>query len=131
MKDRAIMHTTYSRSDRVEHQLQREVCELLLRKVKDPRIKVVTVTSVKVTHDLRQARIYYTVPRQDQERSDEVQRGLNSATGFVRTSLGKRLRLRRVPEIHFIKDEIYEQALRVSESIVKLEKEDRENSDDD
>ncbi len=103
----------------------------MLRKVKDPRIKFLTITAVKVTHDLRQARIYYTLLRRDEERSDEVERGLKSATGFVRAELGKRLRLRRVPEIHFIKDELYEQALRVSESIVNLEREGEEKSDDE
>lgn len=130
MKNRTVMHT-YNRSDRIEHQVQREVCELLLRKVKDPRVKFLTITGVKVTHDLRQARIYYTLPRRDEERSDEVEKGLKSATGFVRAELGKRLQLRRVPEIHFIKDELYEQALRVSESIVKLEREGEEGSDDE
>ncbi|HUT03746.1 MAG TPA: 30S ribosome-binding factor RbfA [bacterium] len=124
------MHT-YNRSDRIEHQVQKEVCELLLRKVKDPRINCITVTGVKVTHDLRQARIYYTLPRRDKERSDEVEEGLKSATSFVRAELGKRLRLRRVPEICFIKDEFYEQALRVSESIARLEREGEKGSDDE
>ena len=103
----------------------------MLRKVKDPRVKRLTITAVKVTHDLGQARIYYTLPRRDEERLDEVAKGLKSATGFVRAELAKRLRLRRVPEIHFIKDELYERALRVSESIVKLEREGEEGSDDE
>ena len=124
------MHT-YERSERVEHLVQREVCDLLLRKVKDPWIQHVTITSVRVTRDLRFARIYYTIPREDEDRSAEVQTGLVSATGFVRASLGKRLRLRRAPQIHFMRDELYEQALDVSNSIAALERQGNKGSADE
>ena len=122
---------TYSRSDRIEHQIQREVCSLLLRRVKDPRVGLITITSVRVTHDLRHARILYTLPRQGEEHAADVKKGLDSATGFIRTELGKRLRLRKVPQIEFIKDELYEQALSVADTIARLEKERDENPQDE
>jgi len=113
---------TYNRSDRIEHQIQRELCDLLLRRVKDPRIKLITITSVNVTHDLRQAKVLYTMPRQEEHHADDIKKGLDSATGFMRSELGKRLHVRRVPQIEFVKDDLYEQALSVADTIAKLEK---------
>ncbi|MBN1592693.1 MAG: 30S ribosome-binding factor RbfA [Candidatus Coatesbacteria bacterium] len=115
------MHA-FNRSDRIEHEIQKEVCSLLQRRVKDPRIGYITITTVKVTHDLGHARILYTLPALMEEHSEDVKKGLISATGFIRTELGKRLRLRKVPEIEFLKDELYEKALSVADTIARLEK---------
>jgi ribosome-binding factor A len=80
---------------------------------------------------LRHARILYTLPRQEEEHTDDVKKGLDSAKGFIRAELGKRLRLRKVPQIEFIKDELYEQALSVADTIARLEKEKDENPQDE
>ena len=122
---------TYSRSDRMEHQIQEDICDLLLRRVKDPRVGRITITGVKMTHDLRYVRILYTMPWQEEEHADDVKRGLDSAKGFIRAELGKRLRLRKVPQIEFIKDELYEQALSVADTIARLEKEKDEDPQDE
>ena len=114
---------TFSRSDRMEHQIQQDICELLLRRVKDPRVVGITITRVKMTHDLRQVRILYTMPWQDEEHANDIKKGLESAKGFIKGQLGKRLRLRKVPQIEFIKDELYEKALLVADTIARLEKE--------
>ncbi len=122
---------TYSRSNRIEHQIQKEVCDLLLRRVKDPRAKLVTITGVRVTHDLRQARVLYTMPRQEEHNADDIKKGLDSATGFIRSELGKRLHIRRVPQLEFVKDDLYEQALSVADTIAELGRERSEDPEDE
>ena len=73
-----------------------EVADILMRKIKDPRVRMVTVTDVELTKDLRIARIFVTTMEQKD--------GLAKASGFVRAELGRRLALRYLPELTFIKD---------------------------
>ncbi|HET9961154.1 MAG TPA: 30S ribosome-binding factor RbfA [Nitrospiraceae bacterium] len=95
--------STYSRADRVADQIRMEVADILMRKIKDPRVRSVTVTDVELTKDLRMARIYVTtLERNDAER--QVFDGLAKASGFVRAELGRRLTLRYLPELTFVKD---------------------------
>ena len=80
-----------------------EVADILMRKIKDPRVRTVTVTDVEVTKDLRIARVYVTtMESNDGER--HVFEGLAKASGFVRAELGRRLALRYLPELTFVKD---------------------------
>lgn len=116
---------SHNRPERIGHQIQREVCDLLLRKVKDPRVRSATITRVKVSLDLQHAAIYFCTPRQEGLK-DKTQKGLDSAKGFIRNELGKRLFIRKVPQIDFIADEQYERALDVAETIARLESEEEE-----
>ncbi|MDF0642879.1 MAG: 30S ribosome-binding factor RbfA [Nitrospira sp.] len=93
----------YSRADRVADQIRMEVADILMRKIKDPRVKSVTVTDVELTSDLRIARVFVTALGSDEE-TREVFTGLASVAGFVRGELGRRLTLRYLPEIIFVKD---------------------------
>ena len=95
--------STYSRADRVADQIRMEVADILMRKIKDPRVRSVTVTDVELTNDLRIARIFVTALGTDAETKD-VFAGLNKASGFVRSELGRRLTLRYLPEVVFVKD---------------------------
>jgi ribosome-binding factor A len=95
--------TGYSRADRVADQIRMEVADILMRKIKDPRVRSVTVTDVELTNDLRIARVYVTALGTDAETKD-VFAGLAKASGFVRGELGRRLTLRYLPEIVFVKD---------------------------
>lgn len=95
--------TTYKRAERVADQIRMEVADILMRRIKDPRVRSVTVTDVELTSDLRLARIYVTtMERDDAER--QVFDGLVNASGFIRAELGKRLSLRYLPDLTFIKD---------------------------
>lgn len=96
--------TTYKRSDRVADQIRMEVADILMRKIKDPRVRSVTVTDVELTADLRIAHIFVTTMETEQAERD-VFAGLSKASGFVRAELGRRLALRYLPEIVFKKDE--------------------------
>jgi len=92
----------YKRATRVADQIRVEVADILMRKTKDPRVRFVTVTDVEVGDDLRIARVFVTTL--DSAREGEVMEGLAKAAGFVRTELGRRLRLRYTPEVMFVKD---------------------------
>ncbi|MCC6140019.1 MAG: 30S ribosome-binding factor RbfA [Nitrospira sp.] len=96
--------TTYKRSDRVADQIRMEVADILMRKIKDPRVRTVTVTDVELTADLRIAYIFVTTMETEQAERD-VFVGLSKACGFVRAELGRRLALRYLPEIVFKRDE--------------------------
>jgi ribosome-binding factor A len=97
-----VAKTGYHRADRVADQIRMEVADILMRKIKDPRVQSVTVTDVKLTSDLRIARVFVTTMGMGEERN--VFAGLAQANGFVRGELGRRLSLRYLPEIVFAKD---------------------------
>ena len=101
------------RTDRVADALQALVAELLLREIKDPRIGLVTITGVKVSPDLRHARVYFSCLGDDAQRAQSL-KGLTSAAGFIRSQVARRLNLRVAPEINFEFDSSLEQAERLS-----------------
>lgn len=103
---------TYKRATRVADQIRMEIADILMRKTKDPRIGVVTVTDVEVTDDLRLARVYVTV-RGDEGTQKGAFIGLEKAAGFIRSELGRRVQLRYTPELAFHRDEAGERGDRV------------------
>jgi len=105
------------RSDKVAEEIHKIVSELLIKGLKDPRIGFVTITGVKLTTDLRQATIYFTVIGSDEEKKGTLA-GLNSARGFIRKELGQALKMRFTPEIQFKYDTSVEYGQHI-ESILK------------
>ncbi|WP_068786007.1 30S ribosome-binding factor RbfA [Paenibacillus phocaensis] len=93
-----------NRTGRVGEQIKKELSVLIQSELKDPRIGFVTVTGVDVTSDLSQAKVYLSVFG-DEEKKAESLKGLEKATGFLRTEIGKRVRLRHTPELIFKIDE--------------------------
>jgi len=112
-----------NRSQRVGDQILREISDLLLRKVKDPRLTGVTLTEVRVSKDLRNAYIYYSIFSQDDQKK-QVQAGFESAKGFIRKEIGDRLHIRYVPAIWFI----YDVSLEYGEKMEKLLERTREST---
>lgn len=104
----------YKRSDRVGDQIRMQIAEIILAKVKDPRVGFVTVTSVKLSDDLRHARVYIGVMGEDPAAAFE---GLEKARGFIRGELGRRVKLRFVPELSFYEDHRAEEAARIAKLI--------------
>ena len=102
------------RPERVAEQLHKEISQLLMNGVKDPRVSLVTVTGVEVTRDLRLARIYYTVVGGDPERQGAAA-GLRSSLAFIRHQLGQIMRLRHVPELRFEYDLAVESGRRIDD----------------
>ncbi len=118
------------RSDKVADLIQREISHMLMRTLKDPRIGFVTITKVTVSEDCRMAKIYFSVPGSSDEREKSAQ-GLNSAKGYVRKELGRRIRMKYTPEISFQFDPSIEYAIHIGEVIeqIKKEREDKEDED--
>jgi ribosome-binding factor A len=111
-----------SRTVRVGEQIRNEIAELLTFHVRDPGIGFITITQVKVTPDLQQARVYYTTMGDDKERR-ETQRGLERARPMMRRHLGQRMRLKRVPELQFFFDEAIERQDRIERILLELQAE--------
>ena len=97
----------YKRADRVSDLLKKEISQMLLREVKDPRIGFVTITDVEVSDDLRSARVFFSMIGDNSE-LEKTTKGLNSATGFIKRKLGKKLRMRYIPSIIFKFDDSLE-----------------------
>jgi ribosome-binding factor A len=118
------------RSDKVADLIRKEVSDMLMTSVKDPRIGFVTVTRVAVSDDCRQAKVYFSVmgTLKDQQRAIQ---GLASATGFIRKELGRRISLRYTPEILFQFDPSVEYSIHMEEVFHELEKERRKRESSD
>lgn len=121
------MAKEYGRTQRVNQLLKEEIASLLQREVKDARIGAVTVTAVRVSPDLMQATVYVQVTG-DAARKAEALDGLSSAAGFIRSRLGRDLRIRRSPELRFLIDRTQEHAARIHELLAEVEAEDEEGS---
>ena len=104
-------NTVYSRSIRVADQIQREIALLVAHEVGDPRVGDVTVSGVDLSPDMRRARVLVT-PGRDTD-GDASVAALNRAAGFVRSRLGRRVRMRRLPRLVFEHDRTLEHALRI------------------
>jgi len=105
--------------------MKREIADILMRKIKDPRIGFVTVTDVEVADDLKNAKVFFSVYGGDKE---ETLKGLKSATAFIRLELGRRMRMRVIPELLFRFDATVERGAHIMELLHEIE-EDKEKKD--
>jgi ribosome-binding factor A len=120
----------FKRADRVAELIRADMSEIVGKEVKDPRLHSVTITSVKVTDDLRNAKIYFVEMGKD-ECSPEIKTGLAQAAGFIRRELGKRLQLRFVPELTFVHDTSFGYGNRIEKLLAGIAKpEDKEDKND-
>ena len=108
-----------SRPERVGEQVRAELCALLRTSASDPALQLVTVTHVRMTRDLQHARVYYTALGDTTERR-QADRGLRRAASFLRGRLGRRLRLRHVPELTFVHDDSIEREERIAHVLAEL-----------
>ena len=90
----------HQRTSRVGEVMKAEIADILRKKVKDPRIGFATIISITVTRDFRHAKVHITVLEGNASEHDTLF-GLKQATGFIRSELGRRLRLRRIPTLTF------------------------------
>jgi ribosome-binding factor A len=109
------------RSSRIGEQMKKELSDIIGRKLKDPRVGFVTVTAVDVTGDLQQATVFITVLG-DEEQKESTLKALMKATGFMRAEVGKRVRLRKTPELIFQFDESIEYGNRIEGLLADLQK---------
>ena len=99
---------------RLNEQLKRELSELIRTEVRDPRVGVVTITGVDTAGDLSSAKVYVRVLGGGEELTSTLE-GLEAAAPFLRTTLGRSLRVRRIPELRFREDRSYERARRIED----------------
>lgn len=95
---------------------------MILKDLKDPRIGMVTITKVKMSDDLKIAKVFFSVIGDELERENSKQ-GLESASGFIKRELGKRLKVKYIPNIKFIWDDSLEYGIKISEVLKKLKEE--------
>ena len=112
----SIMPRDFSRSLRIAEQIQRELADLIRLEVKDPRVGMVTLTDVEVTADYAHAKVFFTTLGAANQVA-EATTGLNRAAGFLRRELSHRIKLRSIPQLHFVYDESVERGIRLSQLI--------------
>jgi ribosome-binding factor A len=101
---------------RIGDQIQKELSDILRSELKDPRVRMVTLTGVEVTQDLAHAKVFFTVLG-DAEALSQTEIGLKRAGGFLRSELGRRVKLHNIPELHFKYDPSIENGMRLSQLI--------------
>jgi len=110
------MPKEFSRTRRVGEQMQRELAQLIQQEIKDPRIGMPTVMAVEVSRDLSHAKVFVSSlsSSEDMPQTLEI---LAKASGFLRHELGRRIKMRIIPELHFVHDESIERGNRLSSLI--------------
>jgi ribosome-binding factor A len=114
-----------ARARRLAERITKIVAEMLERRVKDPRLGFVTVTEARLTADLREATVFYTVYGSPEER-DESAAALRSATGIIRTEVGRQLGLRHTPSLEFVADALPDNAKRIDDLVAAAKNADAE-----
>jgi ribosome-binding factor A len=109
---------TFKRSERVSDQIKHEIADILMRKIKDPRVGFVTVIDVEIADDLKNAKVFISVYGGDKQ---ESLKGLKSATPFIRSELGRRLRMKFIPELLFRYDSTIERGAHIMELLRSIE----------
>ncbi|MFN8671474.1 MAG: 30S ribosome-binding factor RbfA [Candidatus Sericytochromatia bacterium] len=114
-----------NRPAKVAEAVKREMADLLLKDIKDARVKsvIISPTNVEVSGDLRHVTIFVSIFANDIQKK-EAMKGLDSAKGFIRTEISERINLRFAPEIHFKLDESMDKANRIFELIEKTKVQD-------
>jgi ribosome-binding factor A len=118
------MSDTDGRARRLAERIQVIVAETIERRIKDPRMGFVTITDVKVTGDLREATVFYTVLG-DQSEQEESAEALNSARGMLRTEVGRQTGIKHTPSLEFVADAIPENARHVDDLLRRAQADDK------
>lgn len=118
------------RTARLNEQLKRELSELIRTQVRDPRVGLVTITGVDTTRDLSVARVHVRTMGNDTERASTLD-GLAAASAFLRTALGRTLRIRKVPELRFQEDRSLEHARRIEQVLSEVMPPDEREDEDE
>lgn len=122
----------YSRTQRIEEQLRQEISQIVQRDIKDPRLGMVTVSRVSINRDLTVGKVYISTLGSTIGHDPMLEtslEALNDCAGFVRSLLGKRLRLRTIPAFTFLHDSALEEGDRLSNLISEVAYEEREKPD--
>lgn len=110
------------RVGRLQQEIKKEIDDILLKRIRDPRTQGVTITDVSVTGDLQQATIYYSILSNLASDEKKAQTGIDKATSLIRYELGQRLTIYKIPEIHFERDKSIQYGSKIDELINDLKR---------
>ena len=116
----------YLRAERVSNRIRQAITELLARKMQDPRMDLATISHVKLSNDLKIARIYITIFG-SQKRIRDAMDGFNNSKGFIKKRIAPKLGLKYMPELKFIYDDTFDKAARLDELIKSASSESHED----
>ncbi|HIU64476.1 MAG TPA: 30S ribosome-binding factor RbfA [Candidatus Avacidaminococcus intestinavium] len=114
------------RVEKLQEVIKQEISKILLKDIKDPRIKFVSVTGVELTDDLSFAKVYVSFYGAENEK-EEVWLSLNKALGFIRSEIAKRIRLRVAPSLVFVKDTSLEYSAHIQTLLNKIKQDEGQN----
>jgi ribosome-binding factor A len=114
----------------VAEQIKRNLSEIVRRELKDPRVQFLTITSVDVSRDFSHAKVYFSLLQPDAD-PGPAQAALDRAAGFVRAQLGKSMRVRHIPELHFVHDASLSEGARITSLIENVVDEDQRRHPED
>ncbi|WP_095498714.1 30S ribosome-binding factor RbfA [Paraferrimonas haliotis] len=121
----------FSRTKRVNQQLQQELAIVLQREIKDPRIGMVTVNDVEVSKDLGYAKVFVTFFEEDEAVIKQKVDALAKASGYIRTLVASRVKMRVMPELRFVYDSTLVDGMRMSNLVTQIVREDEAKHQDD
>lgn len=116
-----------TRQEKVKELLKEEISEILQREMKDPRLGFVTVTDAEVTSDLRHAKVFVSVLGSDEERNRNM-KILKNSERFIRQALGKRVKIKVLPEIHFTLDTTADHSIRILELLEQVKHDEQDGT---
>lgn len=108
---------SFSRSDRVSEQIRRTLAEIIRNELKDPRVGLISLTSVEVTPDYAHAKVFFSTLNEADV--PEILVGLKRASGFLRRELGREIHIHTLPQLHFVYDSSMERGMELSQLIDK------------
>lgn len=117
---------SFSRADRVGHQVQKVLSDLILKGINDPRLSQATITGVAMTRDLRIAKIYFAAHGGKYDQA-ALSAGFESAKGFIKRELAKELDLRYMPELRFYYDTSFDYGARINRVLKSIKTDDENN----
>ncbi|MCC5014669.1 MULTISPECIES: 30S ribosome-binding factor RbfA [Legionella] len=122
------MSKDFKRTDRVAEMMQRKLSQIIQQEIKDPRLPAfITISAVKVSADLGHAKVYFTVFNDDVEQTAGI---LNAAASYLRSALARSVKLRTVPQLHFVYDESIEYGRRLTRLIDEANPSDTDDEQD-
>ncbi|PSU83875.1 30S ribosome-binding factor RbfA [Photobacterium phosphoreum] len=125
------MAKEFSRTQRVAQQLQKELAVILQREIKDPAIAMTTISSVDVSRDMNYAKIYVTFFPIGEQTAEGSLEALREMAPYIRSLLGKEIRLRVTPELNFIFDQSLTEGMRISNLVSKAVRDDEDRRGDE
>ena len=111
----------YSRADRVSGLIQSTLSEIIARDTGDPRLEMVTISGVKMTRDLRIARVYFSTSG-GARRTASAAQALNQAKGYIKRALASKVKLRYLPDLQFYHDESFDYGLHIENLLKSIDK---------